>query len=110
MEAKALAQMMEQVAGNANGRKCNRFGWDKERRHEKHETFAEGTTLFEERLHLVEEAVAVCLHRHAAFLGELREQFSLLGGQFGGNLHFDREQLIAGGLTLEARNPEAFEA
>ena len=58
----------------------------------------QAAALFEKGLHLVEKAVAVGFHRHAAFLGEFHQQFALLGGQFGGNMHFDREQLIAGCL------------
>jgi len=69
-----------------------------------------GAALLEKRLHLVEEAVAIGFHRHAAFLGEFHEQFFLLGGQFGGDLYFNCEQLIARSLALEARNAEAFKA
>src|SRR5512135_3838035 len=65
--------------------------------------------LLKERLHLVEEAVALCVHRHAAFLGELREQFLLTGGQLGGNLNLDDEQLFAGRLALQTWNAETFE-
>ena len=45
--------------------------------------------LFEEGLHLVEEAVAVLFHRHAALFGKFLEQFFLPSGQFGGDLNLD---------------------
>lgn len=66
-------------------------------------------TSFEEGFHLVEEAVAVCFHRHAALLGEFGQQFFLLGGEFGWNLHLDRKQLIAGGAPFQTGYAESFE-
>ena len=49
----------------------------------------EPRALFEEGLHLVEEAVAVFFHRHAAFFAKFFEQFFLMSGQFGGNLNLN---------------------
>ena len=49
----------------------------------------EPRALFEEGLHLVEEAVAVLFHRHAALFSKFCEQLFLTGGQFGGNLNLD---------------------
>ena len=54
-------------------------------------TDSSSSLLFEEGLHLVEEAVAVFFHRHAALFGKFFEQFFLAHGQFGGNLNLDDE-------------------
>ena len=70
----------------------------------------EPLTLFEEGLHLVEEAVAVLFHRHAALFAKFFEQFFLTSGQFGWNLNLDDKQLVAGTVVLEAGNAQAFDA
>ena len=66
--------------------------------------------LLEKRLHLIEEAVAVGFHGHAAFFGILHQQFFLPGRQFGGNLDLHRIDLVAGRASLEAGNPQSFYA
>ena len=65
----------------------------------------EPSALFEEGLHLVEEAVAVLFHRHAALFAKFFEQFFLTRGQFGWSLNLDDKQLVAGTLALEAGMP-----
>src|SRR4030066_342661 len=101
--------MAEQVTGHADGGRSDEVRVDKERGHSA-SVGARTSALFEEGLHLVEEAVAVLFHRHAALFGKFCEQFFLASGQFGGNLNLDGEQLVAGILALEAGNAQALEA
>ena len=60
-KSKAVAQMVQQGAGDSNGRRCDGVRRHKERGHS---AAVEAMTveLFEERLHLVEEAVAILFH------------------------------------------------
>ena len=88
VQAKALAKMMEEITGDADCGGGDGVGGDKKRRH----SGAPGDgSLLEVGFHLIEEAVATFVHRHAAFFGEFREQFFLTGSQFGGDLNFDDE-------------------
>jgi len=66
--------------------------------------------LLKKRLHFIEEAVFTVVHRHAALLGKFYEQLFLLCRQFGGNLYFDRIQLIARAAALETGDAESFES
>ncbi len=56
--------------------------------------------LLKKRLHLIEEAVAIGFHGHAALFGVFHQKFFLPGGQFCGNLDLDRIDLVAGPASL----------
>lgn len=81
--------MMEKVSGDADCRRSDGARVDEKRGHIA--GWAITTLLFEEGFHLVEEAVAVFFHRHAALFGKFAEQFFLASGQFGGYLNLDDE-------------------
>ncbi len=87
VQAEAIAKMMEEIAGDTDRRGSDGTRVDEEHGHST--GWAITALLFEEGLHLVEEAVAVFFHRHAAFFGEFLEQFFLASGQFGGNLNLN---------------------
>ncbi len=65
--------------------------------------------LLEKRLHLIEKAVAIGFHGHAALFGVFHQKFFLPGGQFCGNLDLDRIDLVAGSASLQAGNPQSFD-
>ena len=62
--------MMEKVTGHPDCRGSDGVRGDEERGHS---VGAVATSLFEEGLHLVEEAVAIFFHRHAALFGKFCE-------------------------------------
>ena len=66
--------------------------------------------LLEKRFHLIEEAIAIGFHGHAALFGVLHQQFFLSRRQFGGNLDLHRIGLIAGRPSLQTGNPQSFDA
>jgi len=103
-DAQAVSEMQEHIA-----RDRYRLLTDALRGNEKHRHVDSGESgrigLLEERLHLIEETVAVGFHGHAAFFRVLHQQFFLSGRQFGGNFDLDRIDLIACRASLQAGNP-----
>lgn len=102
VHAQTVSEVTQQIAGDGNGRRCDAL-----RENEKYGHVAlkiEKVGLLKKCLHLIEEAVAIGFHRHAALFRILHQQFFLLGRQFGGNLDLDRIDLIAGRASLQAGN------
>ncbi len=102
VHAQTVSEVTQQIASEGNGRRCDALRENEKYGHVALKIGKGG--LLEKCLHLIEEAVAVGFHGHAALFRILHQQFFLLGRQFGGNLDLNRINLITGRASLQAGN------